>query len=551
MADNKKLPMTSDSDILAVGTKFQLWNLDLSILGPQDLYRVSGWINSTKSNINKLQKAEGLKDNPVRFTSQLWLWECSKSDWLNPVPEPSFLVPENQTILIQMINTDKFKDSPLEELVCTQDGGNYTYAIGSLTGEPARKAFQKIYGGLINEDKTENDFWDAENIKFIKDAMSTGFSCLVGAVAPMYKRMFNRGEIKSWDQLAALYMNFQPTEMTHDKPCMKALRAAISSISTIKNQKIDSQVRMLRDEMGPMFGNYTDKVTCLAENPAITKSFKGKEEYGPFLNLVSIIISTLDATNDQWGKWLDKLSDHLKKQPTDLDILDILENKVFLYAIINKDRNAHRNIDRNEWGVAFAQKKDNIANAYTEIINKNLARTGRTPERADRGYNVVESEETDDSELCDIENAPYELLQCEFNALRMSGDRYKSRIQGLNQQMRKLRSRGQWRGNNNRQNQRGSRGGYRAPRGTFPPRGASYQPRGSTRYPNNHNTGRNAPGHQNRSNRNAPRYSAPRQQNQGYTPRTREQYHNGTYSGGAAGPHNRTRYRIIEEYITK
>ena len=197
------------------GNATKLTTLDLANITPQDAPNIQKYFASTRRNMISAQRAIGKKDNPCNFVEMLWLWTPG-ADKYSPNPKPKFQIPESWTDfknkfqgknLVQDTYVENFK----VEVNSDVTKNTYEWQISgteTLSGEEARKEFQRALGGPIGELQSVTDFFGESFRGYMVDAMEKGFILMSGIINPQFQRQFLRGDIKSWDQLQSLYYGY-------------------------------------------------------------------------------------------------------------------------------------------------------------------------------------------------------------------------------------------------------------------------------------------------------------------------------------------------------
>ena len=221
-------------------------------------------------------------------------------------------------------------------------------------------------------------------VEELRECIKYGFETIHELLPAPWDSTFFRGGFPNWQALKNVLLG-QAVKNKKSKPCLKQFRGLLQDVGRITNCKTESLVHAIAEELESHFKTYT-RVTYMSESKFLTKSYEGHEEYSPLWNKIGILLSITSISNTQYAKFLDRLAVHLSREACDLEVGDILENKVFCYEILDKLKGGILSFDRNEYRQAFHEKTDEAAKRYNELIQENMKSHGRIIPNFNNGF---------------------------------------------------------------------------------------------------------------------------------------------------------------------
>ena len=262
-------------------------------------------------------------------------------------------------------------------------------------------------------EKTFMNMFHPKVISEIREALKITVGKLFHGIPHLFYPMLRESQFKNWPQLKTAMKDYQKTSKKEfDLTKFQSLLRAISHQDT-RNFRIESKMLMVRSILRPFFRGLTCDNSTISFGEFSADNITGKKErfeYNPFLNFLTFSIIMMGETHKRFSHWLFLLANKLNKRVEELDMYDILQNKIYLFEQINRDNQASQSIDSNLLEFAHKKAPDDLIKGIQELcaLRKEGAKDFLNNQRkqSEKIFNIgdnpiIEDPESDDPQIED------------------------------------------------------------------------------------------------------------------------------------------------------
>ena len=370
------LPKSIDSDAsCALYGKKGLYKLSLDVIADGDHDSIDGWIRDTEQFIlSDAQKK--FPDNPyLDFRELKFLWRPPPGAY-SPDADKLLGVPDSLKNFDLWSKQGRYDATAISDVIVTiiakDDSQVYSVKSSTLGVEETKELLTTYFCGTSHKIKALSfpNWFQVKNLELVRQTLSHAIGHLMSAIPESIKPQFIRGGVENWKMIRTLLLA--------KKSCIKVapdilkLRSLLELLFSPKAScmKLSSKIMSLREFVFPYLKNDMVKVD-LGEVKGDMMSYSGPERYSPFLNLLFILLATRKVKFETFDKLWDNLARKLDVQKSALTVTQILDNKEFIYGIIDRSNRADRELNLKVFNRAFNANKDDPFEEYARIIKAN------------------------------------------------------------------------------------------------------------------------------------------------------------------------------------
>ena len=324
------------------------------------------WLNQQKDLITKhIQKVA--KNN--RFTTN---WQNLPFVWqpcefgAEIADDLKMGIPSSVNEYLEFLDSDRYKNTPVANITFKETKETrvttFPFKIAHVDGSPVtdevatQNIFSRYFTGydfnMIPQESTvsntfENTF-DPKIISEIRETLRLMIVKLEAIMPHMFRSMLRECQYPNFQALEAAFFDYQ--KVSSKKVDLTKFPTLLKIISTpsSKQFRIESKMVLVRGFLQPFFRSLPQDNTRFKYGEFEFDRLEGTKSkfvYDPFMNFLSFMIIMTGESHKQLSFWLEKLATKLNKRLELIDMYDILENKLYLYELINKANDSKSTLD--------------------------------------------------------------------------------------------------------------------------------------------------------------------------------------------------------------